>query len=530
MATYADRTDLKYQVVWTPQVGPQTFLLECPVFEVLYGGARGGGKTDAMLGDWVSHAQIYGEYAIGLVVRRERTQLVEMIERSKTLYTPLGAVWREKDNMWRFPNGARLRFAYLENDTDAEAYQGHNYTRVYVEELTNFPNPGPILKLMATLRSAAGVPCGFRATANPGGPGHLWVKQRYITVGPPYRITRQEFKNPWTGETVTRERCFIPAKVTDNRYLNNPEYIATLQLAANDNEKLLKAWLLGDWDIIDGAFFDEWSNAKHVIKQFIIPDHWPRFMSLDWGSAHPFSVGWWAVVPDEFDGLGERGRILQPHGRFIDPRYAYRNDLPTGALVRYREWYGSANHNNIGLKLHAEVVADGISEREMREPKNDNGRARIGLRVADPSAFKEDGGPSIIERMGKAPNHLMFVRADNTRIGRKGAMGGWDLVRSRLVGLEDRPMIYFFDNCVDAIRTLPAVQHDPDNIEDVLKGGEDHPPDEIRYMCMSRPWQRPEFAAGPDRIMAVGPQNEMRISDLDELGESDKPPKFRRMA
>src|SRR5690349_18010084 len=116
-----ERAESNYTVVWEPQAGPQTALLKCPVFEVFYGGARGGGKTDGVLGDFVSHADLYADHAIGLMVRRERTQLIETIERSKAIYTPLGAKYHEQDKMWRFPNGARLRFAYLERDHDADA-------------------------------------------------------------------------------------------------------------------------------------------------------------------------------------------------------------------------------------------------------------------------------------------------------------------------------------------------------------------------------------------------------------------------
>ena len=161
-----------YTIGWEPQKGPQTALLACPVFEVFFGGARGGGKTDGMLGEWASHADLHGKNAVGLMVRRERVQLLETIERSRQIYGPVGARYNDQDKMWRWPNGARLRFAYLERDADADAYQGHSYTRVYVEELGTFPSASPVLRLMATLRSGEGVRCGFRATGNPGGPGH----------------------------------------------------------------------------------------------------------------------------------------------------------------------------------------------------------------------------------------------------------------------------------------------------------------------------------------------------------------------
>ena len=110
--------DSALNIVWEPQKGPQTHLVTCPVFEVFFGGARGGGKTDGMLGEWASHADMYGEHAIGLMVRRSRTELIETIERSRQLYTPLGWEFKEQEKMWRSPQGARLRFAYLERDQD----------------------------------------------------------------------------------------------------------------------------------------------------------------------------------------------------------------------------------------------------------------------------------------------------------------------------------------------------------------------------------------------------------------------------
>lgn len=497
---------LKYNVVWEPQPGPQTWLLTCPVFEVLFGGARGGGKSDGVLGEFASHADTYGFNAIGLCVRRERTQLTELIERSKVLYTPLGARFHEIDKMWRFPNGARLRFAYLENDNDAMSYQGHSYTRVYVEEMGTFPSDAPIRKLMATLRSGAGVPCRFIATANPGGPGHLWIKHRYIDPAPlGMKILTDIFENPFTKERIPKQRVFIPSRVTDNKYTNTSEYIGSLYMSGS--EELVKAWLLGDWNVTLGAFFQEWDTTKHVIKTFKIPKHWTRFTSFDWGSSSPFSVGWWAVVPDEFDSYLDISYYNLANKRIF---------LPKGALVRYKEWYGSKGPN-VGIKLTAEEIAAGINLREMDEPRGENGRPRISYRVADPSAFKEDGGPSHTDRMAVYPYHINWIKADNARVGRNGAMGGWDQLRARLKGDGERPMIYFMDNCPDAIRTLPALQHDPDNLENVDGSGEDHAPDEIRYACMSRPYSR-TFTKDLIKQMFKAKDNQIVLhDDLDDF-------------
>ena len=438
-------------VIWEPQPGPQTHLLTCPIFEVLYGGARGGGKTDGMLGEWVSHAGLHGSAASGLMVRRSRTELYDTIERSRELYTKLRATFNETEKLWRFPNGARLRFAYLENDSDAEKYQGHAYTRVYVEEIGNFPNPAPIMKLMATLRSSAGVPVGFRATANPGGPGHQWVRGRYIDPAP---LGYQVICDAESG----LERVYIPARVSDNRLLldNDPGYISRLK--ASGSPELVRAWLEGDWSVVTGAYFSEFSVTRHVIAPFEIPSHWVRFRAMDWGSAKPFSVGWYAVSDGEM------------------------TEYPRGAIIKYREWYGmKPNTPNVGLKLTAEQVADGILEREAEGEK-------IDMSVIDPAAFAQDGGPSIAERI--AGRGVFFQRADNARVGPRGAMGGWDLLRARLVGEDDRPMLFFFSTCTHTIRTLPALQHDEKRPEDVDTDGEDHAGDETRYACSARPWVR----------------------------------------
>jgi hypothetical protein len=459
----ADREQPSYTVGWSARGNPaQLALLKCPIFEVFFGGARGGGKTDGMLGEWVKHADRYGENAIGLMLRRTRTELVETIERSRVIYAPMGWKYHETDKMWRATNGARLRFAYLERDADAELYQGHSYTRLYVEEIGNFPNPAPIFKLMATLRSGAGVPVGFRATGNPGGPGHQWVKARYIDPAP-------------LGNRVIRdndthlERVYIPSKVDNNSaHIDVENY--KRQLRASGSKELVAAWLDGDWNVTLGAFFDCWNTKRHVVRPFEVPKDWLRFRSMDWGSASPFSVGWWAVVQDDFA---------------TDAR-----TLPRGCIVRYREWYGcKPGQPNTGIKLHAEAVGESIAAREKKDDK-------ISYGVLDPSAFAEDGGPSIAERLARGSgNKVHFRRADNTRVARVGAIGGWDQFRARLVGdVADRPMIVAFSTCIDSIRTIPFLQHDPDKPEDLMTDSEDHAADDWRYACMSRPYvpTRPE--------------------------------------
>jgi hypothetical protein len=456
--------------VWEPQPQQSKFIT-CPLDDVAFGGARGGGKSDAVIGDFISHEDEYGEAAIGLAVRRNRVQLVELIERAKMVMTPLGYEWKTKENMFVGPKRGRWRFAYLENDSDADEYQGHSYTRIYPEEMGTFPSETPINKLQATLRSGHGVPCQMKGTCNPGGPGHQWVKARYRLDTHPrgMEVFEDRFKNPFSGEVIIKRRVFIPSKVSDNRYLGS-DYVANLFLVGN--EQLVRAWLDGDWSIIAGAFFPEFRADLHVIKPFSIPKHWSRIRAGDWGSAKPFSIGWYAVSDGEL------------------PQF------PRGALIKYREWYGIAKDKdgrfkpNEGLMMTAEEVGRGI--KEMEAP------GECGDSVLDPSTFSSNGGPPIAERMDNG-----WRPADNARVGRSGAMGGWDQLRSRLVGTcgrdphsmsvdwsSGRPMIYFFESCEHTIRTLPALQHDQSRPEDIDSDAEDHAADETRYACMSRPFIR----------------------------------------
>jgi hypothetical protein len=459
-------------IIWSPQEGPQTALLQCPVFEVFYGGARGGGKTEGSIGDWLDHAATYGEAAIGIFVRRKFKQLAEVIARTKQLFPKIGAKYNEQRAEWLMPGGARLKFVYLERDSDAEEYQGHNYTRVYVEEVTNFPSPDPINKLRATLRSGSGVPVGMRLTGNPGGPGHNWVKKRYIDPCPSgFKVIEESCPVEIDGELqeVSLARVFIPSKLGDNMLLlrNDPTYV--LRLRQSGSEALVKAWLEGNWDIVDGAYFTELDESLHGRPSDLIrwaPPQSVRFRSFDWGSYRPFSVGWWIIA---------------------DGTWPKENPLPFGAIFRYREWYGASGINK-GIGSTADLVAKQILEFEAGE--------RIRYAVADPAIFIRNGGPSIAESMATC----RWRRADNKR------EAGWEQVRQRIVGElemipdpedEERkkvvpagiPMLYAAHECEDFWRTMPTLQHSEKNPEDLDTDGEDHVADEVRYACMSRPWK-----------------------------------------
>jgi hypothetical protein len=453
-------------IIWAPQPGPQKAFFDCPLGDILFGGSRGGGKSDGILGKYGAKSERYGRGFNAVFFRKEMPQQDDLVERAKEIFMPLGAEWIEYKKTFNFASGGRLRFRPLESLTDAEKYQGQNLTDAAVEEAGNYEDSAPLDRLHGALRSVHGVPVQLILTANPGGPGHQWIKRRYIDPSPlGMKVLQRALPNGKQHSYI-----YIPSRVQDNRALlhRDPGYVDRLYLVGS--AELVKAWLEGDWNVIAGAFFDCWATDRHIIRPFTIPPHWLRFASFDWGSAKPFSVGWWAVSD----------------GSEVDGRW-----FPAGALIRYREWYGAAGPNE-GLKLSVEQIARGILERE--------GKEHISYRVADPACWKVDGGPSHAETMYR--HGVIFRRADNSRIA------GWEQLRARLIGAEGRPMLYVFNTCADLIRTLPALQHDDHKPEDVDTDAEDHAPDEARYACMSRAW-----TVKPDIALPIRGAAEMTLAE-----------------
>jgi hypothetical protein len=484
--------------IWSPQFGPQADAIEAAwVDEMLFGGARGGGKSDFLLGDYLNDVFKFGKNWQGILFRRTYPELAELIQRARNIFLPTGATWREKDREFSWPNGAKLRMRYLEYTRDASRYQGHSYTWIGWDELTQWATSEGYDMLKACLRWAEADVQNkrIRSTANPGGPGHAWVKKRFIDYAP-------MGMKPLDDTDTDMTRMFIRSKVTDNRVLlkRDPGYIKRLRGVGSP--ELVRAWLEGDWDAITGAYFPEFSKDRHVVPKMELPAYWTRFRAMDWGSYKPFCVGWFAVS----DGTWGMGGTKSA------------SPFPKNSLILYREWYGAKKDEsgqikpNVGLKLPPEQVGKGILMR--------TGQAEdISYTVLDPSAWKEDGGPSIAEQLRRAG--LSTRPADNARIA------GWNAVRGRLVGKRevglhsrtgdelDIPLLYFMDNCTETIRTLPALQHDEVKVEDADTRGDDHAPDMLRYGCMSRPHANELPADVPAKTLG-----ELTLDDLWKINES----------
>jgi predicted phage terminase large subunit-like protein len=240
-------------VAWQPQPGPQTLLLTCPVEDVFFGGARGGGKSDALLGDARKHIETYKRHANAYLFRRSYPDLEELIDRARALYEPTGGIWHVQQKEMRFPAlRTQIRFRYLDRDADADHYQGRNINYLGIDEAGQFPTPTALDRLWGAMRSSHQVPVRMRLTGNPGGAGHRWLQERYIAPAPPGRI--QTITLP---DGSIHRRVFIPSFVADNPALmdSDPGYIGRLQLVGSP--WLVRAWLEGDWNARQqGGFFD----------------------------------------------------------------------------------------------------------------------------------------------------------------------------------------------------------------------------------------------------------------------------------
>tara|TARA_R110000822_G_scaffold301647_1_gene425558 strand:- start:5170 stop:6576 length:1407 start_codon:yes stop_codon:yes gene_type:complete len=439
--------EINERIVWSPQPGPQEMLVNCPVTLIGYGGARGGGKTDGTLGKIAVDQDRQGRDFNAIFFRKELPQADDLIERAKQLYLPLKAHWQDQKKQFTFPQGGRLRFRPLANDDDAEKYQGQNLTLCCIEEAGNFSDPSCIWKLFGALRGEGGGQVIL--TFNPGGVGHTWLKRMFVEPSPMgKKILWKELPN---GDKF--DYIYIPSKVYDNQILlaKDPKYISRLHMVGSP--QLVRAWLEGDWEIHEGAFFPEFSS-KHIVAPFNIPKHWPRYLGYDWGYHSPFAAVWGAVSSGRDD-----------HGNEVP--------YPKGAIIIYREMHGKGIDN---VEQANRIASVSVGE---------NVQA-----AADPSIFNNQGGPTIADQFHSVfarYKHPNFRQADNERAG------GWSQIRQRLVATP--PLLYITANCPYLLETLPALAINKKKMEDADSTGDDHACDALRYLCKERlidsKWQQP---------------------------------------
>ena len=442
------------RVIWKPQPR-QAALMRRWEDEALYGGAAGGGKSDCALAEALR--QIHIPHYRGLILRKTYPQLSELIDRSTELYKSAikEARYNDSKHYWIFPSGAKIFFGSMQHTKDRVNYQGKRYDFIDFDELTQFTWDEYSYLFSRNRPSGPGTRCYIRAQANPGGVGHGWVKERFITPAPPMTTIWEEVKVQYPDgreEMRRRSRVFVPSTVFDNKILleNNPDYLTSLA-ALPEAER--QALLYGNWDSFSGQVFTEWKNDPahyhdraytHVIAPFKVPPEWQVWCSMDWGYTKPFSVAWYAV----------------DHERRI---------------YRIREFYGCTKTPNVGVQWEPARVAKEILNIEADDP---NLKGRRIYRVADPAIWGTQTGESIAQVFARAG--VYFEKGEHARIDGKMQ------IHHRLAFDEyGRPMLYVFNTCRHFIRTVPNLVYDDKNVEDINTDGEDHIYDELRYVCMN---------------------------------------------
>lgn len=434
-------------VVFKPNDGPQTDFLAAPELEVLYGGAAGGGKSYALIADPLRYVE--NKNFVGLLLRRTNDELRELIWKSKELYPQVypKAIFREKDSEWRFPSGSRLWMTYLDKDDDVGRYHGQTFTWIGFDELTQWPTPFAWDYLRHRLRTTDPTlepHLAMRATTNPGGVGHGWVKKMFIDPAVPGQAfwardleTGETLVDPENNQPLFKRR-FIPARLSDNPYLSESGRYRLNLLSLPESKR--KQFLEGDWSIADGAAFPEFRESVHVVEPFEIPSHWSRFRAMDYGYQSNSCVLWFAVNPS------------------------------SKQLVVYRELYVS--------KKTGEEIAMMVRRLEQDE--------KVSYGVLDSSVWHKRGeGPSVAEVMiGKGCKWRPADRSQGSRVAGKNRIH--ELLK--VDEFSGEPGIVFFNTCRQVISDLQVIPADPKGSDDIdPRFVSDHSYDTLRYGVMSRP-------------------------------------------
>lgn len=443
------------EVIWEPQ-DKQAMMMARAEYEALYGGAAGGGKTDYLVIEALRQVDI--PWYKGLILRRTYPQLKEIIDKAYHYYPRAypAARYNKTEHRWRFPSGAKIDFGSMKSEEDKYKYQGLAYDFIGFDELTHFTASQYEYLKSRNRPNGPGTKVYIRSTANPGGVGHGWVKERFVTAGEPGKTKTDVLKvvTPEGEVYKAQSRVYIPASVFDNKKLleNDAEYVTRL-FALPEAEK--KALLYGDWNSFSGQVFVEFRDNpegyethkwSHVIQPFEIPQHWAIVRGYDFGYAKPYAVGWYAVDHD-------------------------------GVMYLIRELYGCTGEPNIGTRQDSHEQARLIREIEDSDPVL-KGRNIAG--IADPAIFEKSTGESIAEQMER--ERIFFDPGDHKRIAGK-------MQCHYRLSFDDngRAMFYVFRDCKDFIRTVPNLVYDEHHVEDVDTEGEDHIYDEWRYVCMAHP-------------------------------------------
>ncbi len=472
------------RVVWAPQEGSQAEFLACPIFEALYHGTRGPGKTDALLMSFAQYVgKGYGAAWRGVIFRETYPQLADVVAKSERWFRQIfpSARFNRQRMAWEFETGEVLFFRHMRNPDDYWNYHGHEYPFIGWEELTNWGDDRCYKSMFSCCRSSSpDVPRMIRATTNPYGVGHNWVKERWRLHGSWWRTLVITDSKDLDGQPEP-PRVAIHGHLRENKILlaADPNYERTVAAAATSKAQA-KAWRHGSWKIVAGGMFDDvWDEDVNRLPVFHVPESWRIDRAFDWGSAKPFSVGWWARS-DGSDLLLSDGRVI--------------STVP-GDLFRIAEWYGWTGRANEGLRMLAVDVARGIVERELmygwRKPGERGNRVKPG--PADSSIFVVESGRSIANDMAQpvrvGPHMYPGVKWQPADKRPGSRVAGWEQMRAMMAaakrpesGAREKPGLFVVgETCGQFLRTVLSLPRDEKNMDDVNTDAEDHIGDEVRY-------------------------------------------------
>lgn len=415
---------------WRPHAGQQEFALMQPsdIFEELFGGARGGGKTEAGI-IWISEPIDHPRYQ-GLVVRRNAEDLSDWVRRAKWMLRGTGIETAYKPPVLRFPSGAIVVTGHLKDDKSFTKYQGHEYHREMIEELNQISKEDLYLQLTSSCRSTIdGLTPQVFATTNPGGVGHAWVKARFVDVAPP----NTPFEDPVTGLM----RIFIPATMDDNPTLmqKDPQYVRRIEALKSIDPQLYKAWRYGDWDVFVGQMFNMWRKEKHVLMglpEGIQLKDCRRIMCYDWGYTNPACMIWLAITPP--NATGEQ-HIIAYREVYINEKTAEQWGKMLRVFCQYDPVeYAVLPHDCFSVKSDEHTIAD-VIQKWVPDLQIREGRTLVAEARMHRAAIT-------IQMLSDAPS--------------------------------GRPYLQVLASCINLIRTLPGLVRDEHNPEVVDKRGEDH--------------------------------------------------------
>lgn len=497
------------EVVWAPiPDSSQELALDSRCDITLYTGTRGPGKTDAQLMKFRRYVgQGYGSFWRGIIFDQEYKSLDDLVAKSKRWFPAFmdGAEFKEakSDYKWVWPTGEELMFRAAAGVGDYFKYHGQEYPFIGWNELTKYQTLELFDMMMSCNRTSyvpeingfigsprrefvngkelpvnpetgelpPPIPLLTFATTNPFGVGHNAVKQRFIDVAPYGKVLRTKTRiyNPRTkeDEDVIRSQVTLFGGWRENPFLD-PKYIAVLKSVKDPNMR--KAWDEGDWNIVAGGPFDDvWDKQTHVIPRFMVPASWRVDCAYDWGSSQPASYGVFAEANGEAAAMPDGSLFCPPPGTLIQIAEVYIADaLGTNQGLRW----SSKTQANTFLKLNEDLLRDGfISTKVQPGPADNSIRNNI-----------DSDNDTIEKKMNDCG--LYFTPSDKSPGSR---IIGLELIRDRLYAskVKEGPGLYFTQNCIASIVTLPSVSRDPIKINDVDSKCEDHCYDMIRYRVLA---------------------------------------------